>query len=96
VKIIKPTTDICLKCHDNSYRETANEWRTDIQKLIKDAENELKDLKTAQLSDEGQTLVTDTKKLVNDIVSHPSIYVHNYDLLSSLLSEKIKNLKKLK
>jgi hypothetical protein len=95
VKIIKPTDKICLKCHDDSYSALAKEWKGDIQKLLKDANTEIQNLKDRQLDGDGQALVNDTKKLVGDISSNPSIYVHNYDLLSSLLSEKIKKLKKL-
>ncbi len=96
VKIIKPTEEICLKCHDDSYSSMAIDWKNDVIKLLKDANNEINGLKGTQLDGEQQAIVNDAKKLVNDISANPSIYVHNYDLLSTLLSEKIKKLKKLK
>lgn len=96
VKIIKPTNQICLKCHDDSYREMGDEWKEDIKKLLKEADTEIKELKDVMLDSEQQALVSEARKLVNDISSYPSIYVHNYDLISTLLSEKIKQLKKMK
>jgi nitrate/TMAO reductase-like tetraheme cytochrome c subunit len=96
VKIIRPTDKICLKCHDDSYSSMANDWKEDVKKLLKEANDEINGLKGAQLDGEQQAIVSDARKLVNDVSAYPSIYVHNYDLISSLLSEKIKQLKKLK
>jgi hypothetical protein len=96
VKIIRPTDKICLKCHDDSYTGMAKDWRDDVKKLLRDLNSEIQSLKDAQLDSDGQTTVSEAKKLVNDISAYPSIYVHNYDLISSLLSEKIKQLKNLK
>jgi nitrate/TMAO reductase-like tetraheme cytochrome c subunit len=96
VKIIKPGDKICLKCHDDAYQSMNGEWRDDIKKQLGQANEEIRSLKDVSLDNEQQAVVNDTKKIVNDVQLHPSIYVHNYDLLSSLLSEKIKQLKKFK
>jgi hypothetical protein len=95
-KIIKPEDKICLKCHDDSYPKMAGEWRNDIKKSISEADAIIKNLKDVSLDNDQQILVADTRKIINDIHSHPSIYVHNYDMLSSLLSDKLKQLKKIK
>jgi vacuolar-type H+-ATPase subunit H len=95
-KILKPKNDICIKCHDDSYKSTAEDWKNDVKKLIKEAETELSGAKNLQLDDDQNEIVNETRKIINDINSHPSIYVHNYDLISSLLSEKIKQIKKFK
>jgi hypothetical protein len=94
VKIVKPTTQICLKCHDNSYPGMAGDWKKDVSKLIKEAETELNNIKSVTLDSDGQQAVNDLKKIISDITASPGIYTHNYDLLSSLLSEKIKILRK--
>lgn len=96
MKIVKPETKICLKCHDDSYRQMAGDWMKEINKLLQEAESQINELKGAGLDEEGRTTLNEAKKLVNDISSRPSIYVHNSDLLSTLLSQKIKELKKLK
>jgi hypothetical protein len=95
-KILKPKNDICIKCHDDSYKSTADDWKNDVKKLIKEAEAELSGVKNLQLDDDQNEIVNETRKIVSDINSRPSIYVHNYDLISSLLSEKIKQIKKFK
>lgn len=96
VKIIKPDNGICMKCHDNSYKEMSIDWKKDVKKLVSDAELLLKEAPVSELNDEQKTELNETKKIINDIKSYPSIYVHNYDLISSILSEKVKFLKKLK
>jgi Zn ribbon nucleic-acid-binding protein len=95
VRIKKPGNEICLKCHNNSYKDMAVDWKNDINKLIKEAEEYLKKLKE-NIDSEDKVVFNELKKLVNDVVSRPSLYVHNYDLLSSLFTEKIKKLKKYK
>lgn len=95
-KVIKPKTDICLKCHDNSYPNMAEDWKNDIKKLLKDADTEIRSTKDLNLNSDQLAVVNDARKIINDISSRPSIYVHNYDLISSLLSEKIKQIKKFK
>ena len=96
VKIIKPSTKICLKCHDDSYPSMAGEWKEDINKSLKELNAEIRSLSGVSLDNDQQTTLNEAKKLANDISSYSSIYVHNYDLLSTLLSDKIKQLKKIK
>jgi hypothetical protein len=95
VKIIKPGDMICLKCHDNSYKEMSVDWKNDVKNLVSEAELLIKDTPVSDLNDEQKSELNGIKKIVSDIKSYPSIYVHNYDLISSLLSEKIKLLKKI-
>lgn len=95
-KILKPDGQVCLKCHDDSYKQMAADWKNDVKKLIKDAETEIKNAKDLHLDSDQQSVINETRKIVNDISSKPSIYVHNYDMISSLLSEKIKQIKKFK
>jgi len=95
-KIIKPDSKICLKCHDDSYRQMEGDWKNDVNKLLKDADASIKDVKDVNLTDEQQAVVNETKKIINDVNAKPSIYVHNYDLLSSALTSNIKKIKKFK
>lgn len=96
VRIIKPDNKICLKCHDDSYEEMGNEWKEEVKGLIAKADAEVRRVKDLNPSGEDLELLNDTKKIVSDFSSRPSIYVHNYDLITSLLNEKIKKLNKLK
>jgi hypothetical protein len=94
--VIKPDTKICLKCHEDSYKQMAVDWKSDVNKLIKEAQELIKGSKDLNLDNDQQSIVADTKKIINDISSKPSIYVHNYDLISSALSDNIKKMKKFK
>ena len=95
VRIIKPGSEICLKCHDNSYQEMAKEWKSDIRKQIDELYARMKDIDVSKLNNEQKAIIDETRKIVNTINSYPSIYSHNYDLLSSLLSERKKLLKQM-
>lgn len=94
--LIKPDNKICLKCHDDGYSKMMVEWRQDIKDLLSQSNSLINELKGTDLSTEQQNEVAETKKLTNQLSSYSSIYVHNYDLISTLLTEKIKALKKLK
>ena len=92
-KVVKPDSKICSKCHDAGYDEMMGEWKTDVKKLTGEVNELLNGLNSAELSEEQKNEIKEVKRIVSDISSHQSIYVHNYDLLSSLLSEKKKKLK---
>ncbi len=95
-KVFLPDEKICLKCHDDSYKQMATEWKNDIKKLIKDAETELRNVKNLSPDEEQQAVISDTKKILSELSTRPSIYVHNYDLLSSVLTKHIKKLREIK
>lgn len=92
-KVYKPDTKVCLKCHDAAYEDLMIDWKKDVNNLINDANAQLDKVKNKPLSNEDREEVTEIRRLVNQISSYPSIYVHNYDVISSVLSEKIKKLK---
>lgn len=94
-KVIKPDNKICLKCHDSGYDEMMGEWKGDIRKLTDEVNDMLKNINSAELSEDQSNIVKDAKKIVSDINSHPSIYVHNYDMLNTLLTDKKKKLKQM-
>ena len=92
-KVVKPQNNICLKCHSQGYDDQMIDWKKDISNLINEANSLLDKSKNKELSNEEREQVNDIRKLVNQISSYPSIYVHNYDLISTVLSDKIKILK---
>lgn len=95
-KVFLPDENICLKCHDDSYKQMAVDWKNDVRKLIKDAETELRNVKDRSPDEEQQAVISDTKKILGELSTRPSIYVHNYDLLSTLLTKQIKKLRSIK
>jgi hypothetical protein len=92
-KVYKPESNICLKCHDQGYDEQMIDWKKDVNKLIIDINSMLEKIKNKELSDDERQEVNEIRKMANQINSFPSIYVHNYSLISSILEEKIKILK---
>ncbi|MFZ4589815.1 MAG: NapC/NirT family cytochrome c [Ignavibacteria bacterium] len=94
--ITKPDSKICAKCHDAGYSKTMADWKKDVNSLVREAESLINDVKNKELNDVDKTAINDTKKLITMVNSFPSLYVHNNELISSLLSEKIKLLKKMK
>lgn len=95
-KLFKPDNKICLKCHDKGYDQQMDDWKKDLKTLLNETNALLNELKGTVLNTEQQGEVNDIRRIVNQISSYPSIYVHNYDMLSSLLAEKKKKLKSFK
>jgi hypothetical protein len=95
-KVIKPDTKICEKCHKPDYSSMANDWKTDIKKLIAENEQLISDAKDKNLTDEQKKLIDETKRFITQLNQYQSIYVHNYDLLSTILTSEKKKLKDIK
>ncbi len=94
-KVIKPDKMICLKCHDAGYEDQMGEWKVDVKKISAELNELIQKVKGQSLSNEEQAEVEDARKLLNQLNSYPSIYVHNYDLISTVLNEKKKKIKNL-
>ncbi|MCX6160136.1 MAG: NapC/NirT family cytochrome c [Ignavibacteriae bacterium] len=94
-KVLKPDSKICAKCHDADYEKMTGEWKNDIKNLTGAINSEISKMNTANLSDDQKNEVAEAKKLLVKINSAPSIYVHNYGLVSDLLSEKKSKMSKL-
>jgi DNA-binding transcriptional regulator GbsR (MarR family) len=90
--LIKPDNKICLKCHEKGYEQQMEDWKKDVKTLLSETNSLLNELKGAGLNTDLQNEVNEIRKNVNQINSYPSIYVHNYDLLSTYLAEKKKKL----
>jgi len=69
------------------------DWKNDIKKITSEINSLLSDAKNSDLSSEDQNYINETRKIINQLNAYPSIYVHNYDLLTTLLSERRKKLK---
>lgn len=95
-KLEKPTNKICLKCHGKGYDQQMEDWKKDIKTTLTEINSLINELKGTGLNTEQQNELNDIKKIVNQISSHQSIYVHNYDMVSSILAEKKKKLKGFK
>jgi len=92
-KVVKPDKMICLKCHEAGYEDQMGEWKTDVKKISGELSELIQKSKSMELSNEEKAEVEDARKILNQITSYPSIYVHNYDLITTVLNEKKKKLK---
>ncbi len=88
-KILKPDDKICAKCHDAEYSKMMADWKSDINKSI----GTLKDI-ISKINRDNDNEVIEAKNLIKKVTAFQSLYVHNYDLISTLLSEKKKALEK--
>jgi nitrate/TMAO reductase-like tetraheme cytochrome c subunit len=93
-KIVKPDNKICLKCHDAGYDNQMTEWKDDVKKLISEVNDLISKSKNLELSSEDSAEIDDARKIINQLKSYPSIYVHNYDLITTVLMEKKKKIGK--
>ncbi|HPS65544.1 MAG TPA: hypothetical protein PK447_08220, partial [Ignavibacteria bacterium] len=94
--IVKPDKQICTKCHKPEYSSMVNDWRNDIAGLTKDIQGLLSSARSKNLSSEQKSLVDETKRLISQLNSNPGIFIHNYDLLSTVLSDFKKKLSEIK
>ncbi|MEO8514963.1 MAG: NapC/NirT family cytochrome c [Ignavibacteria bacterium] len=94
-KVIKPDKKICLKCHEAGYDDQMDEWKADVKKLSSELGELIQKTKGLDLSNEDKAEVDDARKVMNQINSYPSIYIHNYDLISTALNEKKKKIKNM-
>jgi nitrate/TMAO reductase-like tetraheme cytochrome c subunit len=92
-KIVKPDKKMCLKCHEAGYDDMMGEWKADVKKISAELNELIQKAKLQELSDEDKNELESARKILNQINSYPSIYVHNYDLITTVLNEKKKKIK---
>jgi hypothetical protein len=95
-KVIKPDNKICMKCHDAGYDDQMTDWKKDVNSSLAQVNSLIEGTKYLGLNNEDKATVSDAKKFAGQISAYPSIYIHNYSLISSILSDYIKKLKKIK
>ena len=93
-KVIKPDKLICLKCHENGYEDMMLDWKSDVKKISKELNDLIQQAKGLDLNNEEKTVLEEAGKILKQLNSYPSIYVHNYDLISTILNEQKKKIKK--
>jgi hypothetical protein len=94
-KVVKPEKKICLKCHEAGYDDMMDEWKGDVKKISGELNELIQKTKDIELSNEERDEVENARKILNKLNSYPSIYVHNYDLISTVLNERKKKIKNL-
>ena len=57
--------------------------------------SEIQRVKGISLNNEQTAVVNEAKKLLSDMSSRPSIYVHNYELIKFLIKRKDKDAQRL-
>jgi hypothetical protein len=95
-KVIKPDSKVCLKCHDSGYDEMMDEWKSDVKKLTAEVNELINSINRNELNDQQRADLDEVKKNVSKISSYPSIYVHNNEMINTVLSDGKKKLKAMK
>lgn len=88
-KIYKPGTENCAKCHDAEYSKMMIEWKEDVNKSAGTIREMI-----SKINMDNDEDVIKAKNLINKISAYKSLYVHNYGLISDLLSKKKKAIEK--
>jgi hypothetical protein len=93
--ISKTKENVCVDCHDASYRNTQLEWIKEIKAKSNNVTALINNLGKSNLTEEEKSKIQSAKKIVNAIRSDGSGGIHNYMVISSLLDKAIKELKML-
>jgi nitrate/TMAO reductase-like tetraheme cytochrome c subunit len=95
-KVVKPDNSVCVKCHSAEYADMATEWKNDVRKLLAEVNGLFDGITRNDLSDEQKAEYDEIRKNVSKISAYPSIFVHNNELITTVLSESKKKLKDMK
>lgn len=95
-KVVKPDNKVCLKCHDSGYDEMMDEWKADVKKLTAEVNELISSIDRNTLDDQQKAHLDEVKKNVSKISSFPSIYVHNNEMINTILSDGKEKLKGMK
>ncbi|MBL8006633.1 MAG: NapC/NirT family cytochrome c [Ignavibacteria bacterium] len=93
MKVNKPDNKICLKCHESGYETSMDDWKKDVSDQKAELSELLANAQNTELTNEQRDEVNEIRKIYNQINSYPSIYVHNYEMISTVLSDSRKKLK---
>ncbi len=83
-RVERPTSAVCLDCHDEGYDADADEWKRDIATLTGEVRALLA---TARNANGDQTEYASVEKMLRDLESGAAGGVHNYELTSEILKE---------
>lgn len=95
-KVVKPDNTVCQKCHEADYNEMMTEWKGDVKKLVAEVNELINGIDRNAIDEQQKADLDRIKKEVSKISSYPSIYVHNNELISTVLSDGKKKLKEMK
>ena len=73
-----------------------NEWKADVKKLTAEVNELISSIDRNTLDDQQRSDLDEVKKNVSKISSYPSIYVHNNEMINTILSDGKKKLKGMK
>jgi hypothetical protein len=94
--VTRPKENVCVGCHDASYRNTQLDWMKEIRSNLSTLNSLINSLKKASLSDEDKQKLQNAKKIAGAVKSDGSSGIHNYMVFSAQLEKAIKELKSIK
>jgi len=93
IKVTKPGANVCVGCHDASYKSMQTDWIKEIKDKSAEVNSLIKESKNKNLTNEDKQKLQGAKNLLSIIKTDGSSGIHNYMVLSSLLDKSVKELK---
>jgi len=93
--VIKPKDNVCVSCHDASYKSMQTDWVKEIKTKSSTLSSLIQDAKKSNMDDEEKSKLQRAKNLVSLIKTDGSGGIHNYMVLSSQLDKSIKEVKEI-
>ncbi|MBT8401811.1 MAG: TonB family protein [Rhodothermia bacterium] len=87
--VVRPTSAVCLDCHDEGYDEDAEEWKTEVNELMTEVRQLLAQSREAEGDAAGYD---DVENMLRRIESGSAGGIHNYELTSEMLLDARKQL----
>jgi cytochrome c551/c552 len=91
-KVVKPSGSVCLNCHEKGYDETMTKWQQATKKQVDDIKRLTLSLKSVNLSPALKKSLEAVDHLIVDIEKSSAWGVHNYEMISTMLARKQKEL----
>ncbi len=90
-RVVRPTSAVCLDCHDEGYDADADEWKREVADLTKEVRALLATARRTNGEDPGYASVD---RMLRELNAGAAGGVHNYELTSEVLQETRNELRK--
>ena len=82
--VVRPTTAVCVDCHEESYADDAEEWKRDITNLMGEVRAALAQARSTAGDQSGYESIEEMLRRLGEGAAGG---IHNYELTSQILNE---------
>ncbi|RMH72620.1 MAG: hypothetical protein D6675_04295 [Gemmatimonadetes bacterium] len=86
-KIVRPSGQTCIDCHDDGYDELLEEWQGNIQTLLSEITTLRKQVNVKALNESQKKQLTRIDQKIAAVDQDGSSGMHNYFLIDSMLTQ---------